>query len=119
MGRPPAPQPALIYIDADQDTRFHVHFPKGVYENALLLLVATGSVQEPDSGQTKKSTIQFYNITIPVKDDSEAEADRIVASTARLINVSPGKTVSRRCQTRTSLHRLRKTHGIGRRKCCA
>lgn len=98
MGRPPVPQPDFIYVDADQDVhipQFHVYFPQGVYKDTLLLLVATGSVQDPDSGQVKTTTIQFYNITIPVKDDSEAEAERIVASIATLIPVpSSCKSVS-------------------------
>jgi hypothetical protein len=83
-----------ICVDEDQEghvPRFHVYFPKGVYKDTLLLLVATGSITDPDSGLVRTTTIQFTNIAIPVKDDSEAEAERIVASIATMIHVPPEK----------------------------
>jgi hypothetical protein len=94
-GKPPSPQPDFIYVDSDVEgdtPRFHVYFPsEGTFRDTLLLLIATGAVTDPDTGQTRTVKLQFYNIAIPVKGDSDAEAERIVTALANLLQVPVAK----------------------------
>jgi hypothetical protein len=94
--RPPSVNPGnFIYVDQDIEgdvPRFHVYFPNwGFYRDSLLLLVATGSMKDPTTGELRQTTLEFYNIAVPVKDSSDAEAERVVADLAGLLNIAPEK----------------------------
>jgi hypothetical protein len=95
MGKPPTPQPDFtIYVDSDTEgdvPRFHIYFPAGVLRDTLLMLVATGTLKDPDTGQNRATTLTFFNVAIPVSDDSDGEAERIVGNLAKLINVTADK----------------------------
>src|SRR5206468_8330543 len=94
-GRPPSPQPDFtIYVDSDTEgdvPRFHIYFPNGVLRDTLLILVATGTVKDPDTGENRATTLTFFNVAIPVENDSDSEAERIVQNLANLINVPADK----------------------------
>ena len=113
-GKPPSPQPDFIFVDSDLEgdtPRFHVYFPNlGTYKDTLLLLIATGSLKDRGTGEIRKTTLQFYNIAIPVKDDSDAEAERVVTAIANLLAVLPEKLSAGSPPTRPVINLRRKLH---------
>jgi hypothetical protein len=94
-GRPTSDQTNSVYVDVDEEgdvPRIHVYFPdKGNYRDTLILLLATGSVIDPDTGKSTSTTVRFYNIAFTVKDHSDAETERVVDTLAKLIEVPKEK----------------------------
>jgi hypothetical protein len=78
-----------VYVSEDFDgavPRFHVEFPGGPLAETLIWLQATGPKLLDGSSP---EVLNFFNIGIPVTDDSDEETERMVASLATFLNV-PG-----------------------------
>ena len=84
--KPPTGAP-VVYVQADFDAdvpRFHVQFPTGTLADTLIWLRATGPT--PDDGSAPQ-IVDFFSLEVPVADDSDSEAERIVNALATFIEV--------------------------------
>ena len=85
--KPPTGAP-VVYVQADFDgdvPRFHVQFPTGTLADTLIWLRATGPT--PDDGSAPQ-IVDFFSLEVPVADDSDSEAERIVNALATFIEVA-------------------------------
>lgn len=88
--KPPNSAP-VVYVNADLDgdiPRFHIEFPTGPLSDTLIWLRATGPTTLDGS---PSQMFDFFNVAVPVADDSDDETERIVDALATFLGVPSAK----------------------------